>query len=59
METTAEGIETAVQMELVQRVGCTEGQGYLISRPLPLADMLKFIACRGRPVPPALKRRVS
>jgi diguanylate cyclase (GGDEF)-like protein len=59
METTAEGIETAVQMELVQRVGCTEGQGYLISRPLPLADILKFIARRGRPVPPALKRRVS
>jgi EAL domain-containing protein (putative c-di-GMP-specific phosphodiesterase class I) len=59
METTAEGIETTEQMELVRRLGCTEGQGYLISRPLPLADMLKFIARRGRAASPALKRRVS
>lgn len=44
METTAEGIETADQLKLVQRAGCTEGQGYLIGRARPAAEALKFIA---------------
>ncbi len=44
METTAEGIETIEQLKLVQRAGCTEGQGYLIGRARPAAEALKFIA---------------
>jgi diguanylate cyclase (GGDEF)-like protein len=39
IETTAEGIETVEQLELVQRAGCTEGQGYLIGRPRPASDI--------------------
>ena len=35
IETTAEGIETAEQLELVRRAGCTEMQGYLVSAPRP------------------------
>ena len=42
IETTAEGIETTEQLELVRRAGCTEGQGYLISRPRPIAELLDF-----------------
>jgi diguanylate cyclase (GGDEF)-like protein/PAS domain S-box-containing protein len=42
IETTAEGIETRQQMELVRRAGCTEGQGYLISRPKPISELLDF-----------------
>jgi len=42
IETTAEGIETTQQMELVRRAGCTEGQGYLISRPKPISELLDF-----------------
>jgi diguanylate cyclase (GGDEF)-like protein/PAS domain S-box-containing protein len=42
IETTAEGIETTQQMELVRRAGCTEGQGYLISRPRPISELLDF-----------------
>jgi EAL domain-containing protein (putative c-di-GMP-specific phosphodiesterase class I) len=38
MTTTAEGVETAEQVELLRREGCTEIQGYLISRPVPAAD---------------------
>jgi diguanylate cyclase (GGDEF)-like protein len=43
IETTAEGIETIAQLELVQRAGCTEGQGYLIGRPCPAAEVPEFI----------------
>jgi diguanylate cyclase (GGDEF)-like protein len=42
IETTAEGIETTQQMELVRRAGCTEGQGYLIGRPRPISELLDF-----------------
>ena len=35
MSTTAEGVETAEQMERLRAEGCTEAQGYLISRPIP------------------------
>ena len=37
MTTTAEGVETAEQFEQVRALGCVEMQGYLFSRPLPLA----------------------
>jgi len=42
IQTTAEGIETTQQMELARRAGCTEGQGYLISRPRPISELLHF-----------------
>jgi EAL domain-containing protein (putative c-di-GMP-specific phosphodiesterase class I) len=37
--TTAEGVETNEQLEMVRSEGCTEVQGYLISRPMP-ANMI-------------------
>jgi diguanylate cyclase (GGDEF)-like protein/PAS domain S-box-containing protein len=48
IETTAEGVETAEQLQLVRRAGCTEGQGYLIGRPGSPAKALDFIARLGR-----------
>jgi diguanylate cyclase (GGDEF)-like protein len=44
MQTTAEGIETVDQLRLVQRAGCTEGQGYLIGGPRSAADALRFVS---------------
>ncbi len=44
IETTAEGIETAEQLELVRRAGCTKMQGYLASRPVPAAEVAALIA---------------
>jgi diguanylate cyclase (GGDEF)-like protein len=44
IETTAEGIETAEQLELVRRAGCTEMQGYLASPPRPAAEAADLIA---------------
>jgi diguanylate cyclase (GGDEF)-like protein len=43
IETTAEGIETLDHLKLVQRAGCTEGQGYLIGAARSAAEALKFI----------------
>jgi EAL domain-containing protein (putative c-di-GMP-specific phosphodiesterase class I) len=43
MATTAEGVETAEQLDILRRKGCTEVQGYLFSKPRPaseIADML-------------------
>ena len=36
MTTTAEGIETEPQREMLRDLGCTEMQGFLFSRPLPV-----------------------
>ena len=42
--TTAEGIETIEQLQLVRETGCTEAQGYLFSVPRPLRDVLDYFA---------------
>jgi diguanylate cyclase (GGDEF)-like protein len=39
--TTAEGVETKEQLELLRAAGCTQAQGYLFGRPCPVAQ-LKF-----------------
>jgi diguanylate cyclase (GGDEF)-like protein len=39
MITTAEGVETAEQMEQVCELGCTEAQGYYIGKPQPLTEL--------------------
>jgi predicted signal transduction protein with EAL and GGDEF domain len=39
MVTTAEGVETADQLDLLSREGCTQAQGYLISKPRPIAEV--------------------
>ncbi len=44
IETTAEGIESTTQLNLVRQAGCTEGQGYLISRPRSAEDIYDFMA---------------
>ncbi|WP_298214326.1 EAL domain-containing protein [Acidovorax sp.] len=46
METTAEGIETAEQSRLLQRLGCVTGQGFYFARPLDLAAVAAFIAAQ-------------
>jgi len=42
--TTAEGVETTDQLQLVRETGCTEAQGYLFSVPRPLQDVLDYFA---------------
>jgi EAL domain-containing protein (putative c-di-GMP-specific phosphodiesterase class I) len=40
MTTTAEGIETEEQLEVIRALGCTELQGYLISAAKPIKEIL-------------------
>ena len=44
MKTTAEGVETEAQFELLRAEGCTEIQGYFISRPAPASEIPRMLA---------------
>ena len=44
----AEGIETVQQMALLKEFRCDEGQGFLISHPLPAAEMTTWLEQHGR-----------
>jgi diguanylate cyclase (GGDEF)-like protein/PAS domain S-box-containing protein len=44
MSTTAEGVETAEQRDIVRAEGCTEAQGYLYSRPKSTHEIASMIA---------------
>ena len=50
MTSTAEGVETQLQLEALQRIGCTEMQGYLFSRAKPAKEVSQFFA---QPAAPA------
>ena len=39
VETTAEGVETQQQFDLLRVAGCTQAQGYLFSRPCKAAEL--------------------
>ena len=49
MEVVAEGVETKQQLDFLRRLDCDVVQGYLISRPLPVTEIKRFLA-RGRQV---------
>ena len=42
----AEGVETLFQMEALRELDCELAQGYLFSRPLPLADAVELLGSR-------------
>jgi diguanylate cyclase (GGDEF)-like protein len=46
LEVVAEGVETAEQLALLRGFGCDQVQGYLISRPLPLAQLVEYLSAR-------------
>jgi diguanylate cyclase (GGDEF)-like protein/PAS domain S-box-containing protein len=57
MTTTAEGIETEEQLGLVRRLGCHEGQGYLLGRPAPiLAGIARLAEPKALPAPRRVRR---
>ena len=43
MRVVAEGIETQQQKDLLTRIGCDYGQGYLFSRPLPAGEFANLL----------------
>jgi len=40
----AEGVETTDHLEFIRKEGCTEYQGYLFSKPLPLIELEEYIS---------------
>jgi len=42
--TTAEGVETEEQLDLLRREGCTQAQGYLFSPPRPAAEVERMLS---------------
>ena len=45
----AEGVETAKAWQLLEKLGCDEGQGYFIGRPMPHADFLGWLQAWASP----------
>ncbi|UVE17684.1 bifunctional diguanylate cyclase/phosphodiesterase [Pseudomonas sp. LS44] len=43
LEVVAEGVEDAGQLALLRQYGCDQVQGYLVSKPLPLADLARYL----------------
>ena len=43
MTTTAEGVETEQQQQLLRKLGCSEMQGYLFSAPKPAAEVRQLL----------------
>ncbi|HTS86328.1 MAG TPA: EAL domain-containing protein [Usitatibacter sp.] len=44
VEVVAEGIETEEQLEELRRLGCQRGQGYLLARPMPAAQVARLLS---------------
>ena len=44
MTTTAEGVETEAQRQMLRALGCSEMQGYLFSPPKPLSQIRALLA---------------
>ena len=44
MTTVAEGVETEEQMRRIRAEGCTDVQGYLVSRPVPIEQLLPLLS---------------
>lgn len=43
MTTTAEGVETREQLDLVRELGCTDVQGFYYSPPVPARELAEFL----------------
>ncbi|MFT8809183.1 putative bifunctional diguanylate cyclase/phosphodiesterase [Gluconobacter sp.] len=42
MEVIAEGVETAAQLDMLRHTSCTTAQGFLMGRPVPLANLSAY-----------------
>ena len=64
LDTVAEGVESTEAFDLLKEYGCDQAQGYLLSRPLPIAQFEAWLARqqvqridRGEAVVPFLRER--
>jgi EAL domain-containing protein (putative c-di-GMP-specific phosphodiesterase class I) len=54
MRTVAEGIETKRELDFMQSVGCTAGQGFYFSRPLACRNLMAYFELNFNELAPAL-----
>jgi hypothetical protein len=57
MQTTAEGVETAEELQLVRDLGCSLVQGYIFGRPMPPEEARELAAKGAATLPAALPPR--
>lgn len=43
MQVVAEGIEQLEELERMVELGCTSGQGFLLGRPVPAAELTELL----------------
>ena len=48
LRTVAEGVETEAELELMRELGFDDVQGYLIARPMPRDDLLRWLRQRSQ-----------
>jgi EAL domain-containing protein (putative c-di-GMP-specific phosphodiesterase class I) len=46
MSTTAEGVETEAQREVLQKLGCSQMQGWLFSPAVPAAKLKQLLSAQ-------------
>jgi len=51
LQVVAEGVETPAQLEFMRRHGCDDVQGYLLGRPMPADELMRFLQQRPMPTP--------
>ncbi|HTE18418.1 MAG TPA: EAL domain-containing protein, partial [Armatimonadota bacterium] len=51
LQTVAEGVETAAQVDALRLIGCHAAQGYYFSRPVPAAQLGHLLERGGAPAP--------
>ena len=47
MNLAVEGIENMEQMTMLRKCGCSEGQGFYLSKPIPVAEFEKQMTGEG------------
>lgn len=46
IEVVAEGVETEEITQILRKLGCDIGQGYLYSKPVPMQDLIDVLECK-------------
>ena len=56
LEVVAEGVETAEQAALLEKLGCRHAQGFLYGKPMPANELVAWVNSRYEFRPPARQR---
>jgi EAL domain-containing protein (putative c-di-GMP-specific phosphodiesterase class I) len=59
MQTVAEGVETAAQLDALKKLGCDQVQGYLFSKPLSASEFNTFVVAHEPLLSPSAQRAVN